>query len=418
MKSYPALAAMASALLLCLPSARILAQSKYVVIDNVGAVQGQASVNGKAAIPLDQTWQATIDPVSGDIVVRCEKGTHGGSTECSNIGSAGAGLPAAPGNPGLTLAPSGTVGAAGAKLTWNSSNASTCYGVSATPIGTGAPAVSDWVKEWPASTTSGFSLTALFNSMAPNSTAKYDFTIRCHSTATGQVGSLPVVAYVESTRQVELSKPAGGGTPQGDWCDEYLSTLDPAERDHFNMYRAENRGFTAVQKTFLEQTNKVLGVDTGLIDPEAAPVLPGKVAGAKYLALSFSVPTASQSNAGKFIINFANQTGGGISEHRIVATISPCMGDFRPRRTSLSGEHYSWGWCRSEYSKNSGLRGDTNFNVMPPVCRIPANKTMYINVSPRDLYQPGNASAPPLAPLDTCVPGNYCGASTSLQIGI
>lgn len=416
MKSNLALAPTLSTLVFCLVAASASAQGqdpKYVVIDNVSAIPGQAAVDGHVAIPLEPATKARFDPTTGNIIVKCEKGAHGAeSGACSNIGNVGSNdAPPAPGNPNLTLTPGGVVGATGARLTWSSSGAAFCYGVSAVPVGAG-PAVSGWAKEWPASTTTGFSLDSLFNSMAANTTATYNFTLRCYSSATGTVGSTPVVAYVQpAALQVELNKPAGGVS--GDWCDAYLDTLSPTERAEFEAYRAENRGFTAVNKTFTTQTGRVLGVDTGSIGPSGAPVLPGKVSGNNYLAMSFSMPAASQSNTGKFILNFNLQNAVGVQEHPIIATISPCAGDFRPRG-GITAEAYRIGWCRTNYQiANHNIRG--NSAQVSDQCYTPPNKTMYINVSLRDMYQPGNASGPNGVPEDYCGAGLYCGASGSLQ---
>lgn len=412
MKSHIILAATASALLFCLPNASAQTQ-KYVVIENVPAAPNQAEVGGQAAIPLDGT-DAEID-AAGNIVVKCNLGTEGALPgQCSNIGTGGGNLPNAP---SLALAaPTVPVTAVGSKLTWTTNGAAFCHGISAAPVTPPtAPAVAGWVKEWPAASgSSGFSLNQVLSALADGTTATYDFKMRCYSSATGvSSNGTPIIAYVESTKTVELNKPTGGGgSPTGDWCDAYLATLSPAERDHFDLYRADNRGFSRVAKTFQAQTGLVLGQDTGPVGPLIAPVLPGKQTAKEYLALSFSLPQTG--GTGKFSLDFQYKHGsGGTKVHNIITAISPCQGDFRPMvHPNAPLGSYLAAACRTPYA-NAAIGVTGRRNDLGGGCQIPAGSTMYINVSLRNLYDLGETAATP-GPTYFC-DANYCGAGTDVS---
>jgi hypothetical protein len=102
-------------------------------------------------------------------------------------------------------------------------------------------------------------------------------------------------------------------------------------------------------------------------------------------------------------------TSGGVLEHSVVATISPCPGDFRPRENG--GEVYLSSYCRSVYTSSAAtLNGNINGGTQSglALCPTPVGKTMYLNVSLRDLTQPP-ANDPP--PADSCTTGANCGAA-------
>lgn len=406
MKSILCLAAAATALLLCLPtaSAQQAPPERYVVIDNVDAVTGQAKVGNYVAIPIQDTAQFA-DP-DGNIRVTCKKGTHGDPTTCSNIGTGSGSAPTAP---TLTLtAPTSPVTASGARVTWSSTGADACYGVSATPVGSpSAPAVTGWTKEWPKTNSSpGFSLDPVFSSMSANTTATYSFNLRCYSTATGIAGQTPIVAYTEQTKSVVLNKPSG---TTGDWCDAYKSALSPTELAEFNTYNADNRGFTVETKTFVAHTGKTLGVDFGDVGPAGAPVLPGKQRANEYLSLSFSLPASG--GTGKFALIFRYKTGSlGPVDHDIIATVSPCKGDFRPQNSG--SETYLSPRCRTTYGATGQNIAGTR-DLPTDTCPIPAGKTMYLNVSVRDLTDLSNTGSNDGTYLG-CSPTQYCGKGTQL----
>ncbi len=414
MKSLIALAAAVSALLLSVPSASAQSPQTYVVLENVAATPGQAQIGGNAAIPIDSALRAEIDPV-GNIVVNCKKGTHGASTTCSNIGT---GSGTAPSAPALTLtAPTGVVSASGSKITWSSNSAALCYGVSASPVTppSAGPAVAGWVKEWPtASSGGGFSLDPILAGMAASTTAKYDFTFRCYSSATGAVGATPVVAYTEQTKTVELSKPAATA---GDWCDDYKASLDPAELVHFDQYNADNRGFTAIQHNFATYTGKTPGISpTGPVSVGSirAPYLPGKQKPSEYYAFNLSLPEQSAGQYLKFILKFNYKNGfvGGLN-HDIVATLSPCRGDFRPRQNGA--ETYLSSFCRVAYGQD-GAMIQSSSDPASPLCPVPAGARMYLNVSVRDLYDLANeGSDTSYGPFSNCTPALFCGKGTDVM---
>lgn len=396
--------ATAGALAAGMPAVATSQTSKHVVLSNVPAVPNQAQVDGKAAIPL--TGTVHVDP-AGNIVVTCDEQGQG---KCSNVGTGGD----ITGTPTLSLnGPGINVAAAGAALTWSTSNAQVCYGLSATlaPGSTG-PAVTGWSKEWPA--TGSYSLNALLGSVTPGETVAYDFTLRCYSTQNA-IDDADAVAFVDSTRRVTLAPPAGGSVGSGS-CDAYLGSMTQAERDHFDAYRAENRknsanqsyNFTRIEKTFTAQTGKTLGKDTGKIGPAAYPYLPGVLGDTQYLALSFAMPAQNETNTGWFAMDQRSAIGVG-KEHNVVMTISPCPGDFRPRNNA-SNDVYLKAFCRSTHSQQFVLKGGSNPSVTDG-CPTPAGQTMYLNISLRDLSRPVGQDIP----ADGCATGLYCGISTTLS---
>lgn len=411
MKSLPSLITHLAGFCLCLGSFAVSAQTqRYVVIDNMPAVAGQSQVGSSVAIPIDSAVDAQLD-ADGNFVFECKKGLDAPPTGCSNIG-AGAGT--APAAPSVTVtAPTAAVAASGAKITWTSIGADACYGVSATTATVGAPAVSGWTKEWSKSNATGFSLDGIYGAMAAGSTASYDFTLRCYSTATGTSGQTSIVAYQDRLVQVNFDKPQGGGGTTGDWCSEYLDTLSQAERDNFNTYRADNRGFSVKDVVFSEQTGKILGTSpAGPVGPAPAPVLPGKQAQAQYHAMSFSLPQTGGSDGFTLLFGYKNSTGAPIN-HNAIATISPCRGDFRPLNPGGTDAYTRAAQCRTTYDIEGkqliGSRELTDNNA----CPIPPGKTMYINVSVRNLYdlqEVGNS----VGTYPICEPTKYCGKGTDV----
>lgn len=377
---------------------------RYVVLKNLTAISGQAQVGGKVAIPLNTSVNAVVNP-DGNIVVECLTGGLAPAGTCSNVGTGGG---TAPAQPSVSLtAPVADIVAPGAKITWSSTGADACYGISATTSTVGAPAVAGWTKEWPNTLGgAGFSLDSIFGQLAAGSTATYNFNLRCYSTAVGTAGATPIVSYEDESVTVNFNKPTGGGGQTGDWCLDYLDTLSPAERQNFEAYRAENRGFSAFDTTFSGQTSKVLGTDFGPVGPGIAPVLPGKQASGQYHAMSFSLPQTAGSDG--FDIKFSYKAGtGGPINHDAIATISPCKGDFRPVNTASDDAYVSRGYCRTPYTiEGKRLRGSRNAGQFE--CPIPAGRTMYVNVSVRDMYDlqitGANSDTYP-----NCEPAKYCG---------
>ncbi len=368
------------------------AQQKHVVLSNVDGVAGQAQVGGKAAIPL--TGSAQVDS-QGNIVVTCQTGTHG--TGCSNVGSGSSGALTAP---IITFnGPTGTVTAndTSARLHWTTSNAHTCYGLTA-PSG-----ITGWVKEWPAGTTSsnGF----LVGNLARHATdpTTYSFTLRCYSSSVGIAGSTPIMAYTDSTRAVTLA-PSAGTTPAGN-CAAYLDSLSPEQREHYNAYHADSREFTKQEMTFQQKTTRILGQHSGVINA----MLPGALGNTQYLALSFTLPTPGEVNTGKFALQ--TQTGTGFS-HPAIITISPCPGDFRPRNTSSGAEHYTSAYCRTTYdSSGKTVRGAVPGATTGEWCNIPVGQTMYLNITKHDLYTTPGSSVPPA----TCGSTTQCGVGAQIS---
>lgn len=386
------------------------AQQKHVVLSNVDGVAGQAQVAGKAAIPL--TGNAQVD-AQGNIVVTCQKGTPAGVgvNDCSNVGTGSTGALT---SPGITFnGPSAVVAATEttARLHWTTSNAHACYGV--------APVLSGWNKEWATSTTgsTGFQVGNLTRHATDQTS--YTFTLRCYSNVDATVGNTDVVAYTDTSHTVTLAPSSGGGGTSGS-CDTYLASLgeigDQGPRDHFEAHRAENRknsanqsyNFTRLEKTYFAQTSKTLGVDTGQIGPTAFPYLPGILGDTQYLALTFSLPVANETNSGKFAMDNRSAIGAG-KEHHVVMAISPCPGDFRPRDNS-STDIYLKAFCRSSYSQQFVLKGNSNL-ADTTSCPIPTGQTMYLNISLRN----HSLAVGQDIPADLCNTGQYCGTSSHLS---
>ncbi len=413
MKSLIALAAAVSALLLSVPSASAQSPQTYVVLENVAATPGQAQIGGNAAIPIDSAAMAQLPDVNGNIRVSCKKGTHGNSTTCSNVGAGSSGAPLAP---LVTVTASASpVTTNGGKITWSSTGADACYGVSAQGP-SGAPVVGGWTKEWmKVNSTTGFSLDTIFSAMSAGTTAAYDFTLRCYSTPTGIIGSTPIVAYTDKQVTVNFNKPTGT-PPAGAWCDTYKASLSPAQLAHFNEYNAENRGFTAIQHDFATYTGKIPGISpTGpvIVGAAKAPYLPGKQTPSQYYAFSWSLPEQTAGQYLKFILKFDYKNGfvGGLN-HDIVATLSPCPGDFRPRQNGA--ETYLSSYCRVAYGQD-GAMIQSSSDPASPLCPVPAGARMYLNVSVRNLYDLSNhGSDTSYGPFSNCTPSLFCGKGTDV----
>ena len=292
---------------------------KHLVLKDVNPQTGASQSGVNTQIPL--TGNAQVD-LNGDIVVNCALA----SGKCENIGAGSVGQLTAPSL--VSFGPSTTVAAneTGARLYWSTSNAHACYGLTA-PAG-----ISGWTKEWPTSTSSanGFPVGNLTRDADDPTT--YNFTLRCYSSSTGTVGTTSAVAYADIPLSVTLAPSTNTPIPAGS-CASYLEGLSPEERDHYDAYHAENRGFTKKEMTFQARTSKTLGVHSGVINT----ALPGPLGNSEYMALTFSL-TATGTNTGRFSLK--KQTGVGTAVPTII-TISPCPGDFRPRGSS--SEHYTDG---------------------------------------------------------------------------
>lgn len=411
MKSTLCLAAAVSALLVCMSAAHAQSNDRYVVIDNMNAVTGQANVGTKVAIPIEGTAQFA-DP-DGNIRVQCKKGTHGDSTTCSNIGAGGSALPIAP---VVTLtAPTSPVTANGAKISWGSTGADVCYGLSAQGS-TGAPAVTGWTKEWTKAGGNGFALDSLLAGMDAGTSATYDFVLRCYSTPTGTIGQTKIVAYTDKTATVTLNKSAGQ-PPAGDWCDAYKASLSSAELAHFNEYNAENRGFTAIQHDFASYTGKTPGISPNgpvSVGPQRITYLPGKHLPNEYYAFSLSLPEQSGGQYLKFALTFNYKNGfAGVLNHNVIATLSPCRGDFRPQEKYA--ETYLSPFCRIKYG-NDGVMIQASSDPNSYRCPVPAGAKMYLNMSVRDLSDLTSLSTDTnYGPYSNCTTALYCGKGTDVS---
>lgn len=384
------------------------AQQKHVVLSNVDGVAGQAQVAGKAAIPL--TGNAQVD-AQGNIVVTCQKGTPAGVgvNDCSNVGTGSTGALT---SPGITFnGPSAVVAATEttARLHWTTSNAHACYGV--------APVLSGWNKEWATNTTgsTGFQVGNLTRHATDQTS--YTFTLRCYSNVDATVGNTDVVAYTDTSHTVTLAPSSGGGGTAGS-CDSYLEGLGEIgtpERDHFEAYRAENRGFSPVHMTFQQKTTRILGEYEGKLGPNTYPVIPGMLGQTQYLALSFTLPTPTTgaANTSKFRLKTA-QAIGSVTASDVIITISPCPGDFRPRNGATGAEHYTSNYCRTTwdlYGKTVSAAVVGAAGAGPDWCQIPAGQTMYMNVTKHNLnIAPGTP-----IPNVNCGSNVHCGAGGELS---
>lgn len=356
---------------------------KHVVLENVTAASGQEEVGGKAAIPV--TGNARVDP-DGNIIVTCASTAP---DECPGVGVGSGGLTNVPGitfngpASGTPVAASDTT----ARLHWTVSNAHACYALSSTPT------VSGWAGPLATSTNAnnGFQVGNLTRD-AENPTS-YAFTLRCYSNTGTDIGGVDALAYADKTHTVTLAQSATGGGGEAGTCESYLAGMTPSERAHFDAYRADNRGFTRVTKAFADQTGRTLGKDAGNYGPPATPMLPGRLTDNEYLALSFVMQPAGGGHTGKFAATFQGVTAtGNILVHPIIATISPCPGDFRPRDIGLSPEDpYLRGYCGTVYGLSSSVRGIT---VGESRCPTPAGQTMYMNFTLRNLYTDPENSIP------------------------
>lgn len=198
----------------------------------------------------------------------------------------------------------------------------------------------------------------------------------------------------------------------GNSCEDYKTWLESrGELDHFNEYQAENRGFTKVARDFEQFTDRILGgARTGPIE-RSPPVLPGYLEDNQYLALSFSLKPQSETNTGKFALSFQPPVGLG-KEHNIVATISPCPGDFRPQNVESTDPFLIPIAFRKQYSMVNVIRGSTLDGTPSVLYKLPANKVFYMNFSLRNLYLPGTVET---LPSDTCEWNEGCGSGPSLS---
>ncbi|MBX3184960.1 MAG: hypothetical protein KF915_20225 [Polyangiaceae bacterium] len=281
-----------------------------------------------------------------------------------------------------------------ARLHWTATNAQSCFGIAA-PSG-----VTGWTQAWPSVTTAsdGFLVGALPRHATEAS--HYDFTLRCYGEQDAIDGE-PVVAYRDKTHRVTLLP----GEEPGGWttCEGYIASLSPSERAHFDAYRAEPRGFTAVTTSFTAHTGDVLGVHMGVMGTRGVPLIPGKLDDHEYAAMTFSLPEGDPSNTGKFSLVTQRVTAHvPAREHELLLAISPCPGDFRPRDPDAE-DPYLHGSCRSQYTSTPNVRGSIS---LPDWCPIPPGQTMYLNIALRDLYRaPGE-----VIPADYCDPNvSYCG---------
>lgn len=389
------LIAMSGVLAGWLPSAQA---QKSVILQNVDPETGASAQGTNTQIPLTGTAQVNA---SGNIVVDCELADG----KCPNIGGSVA-VSDAPtinfNSPTVTIT---TASAAESALTWSTNGADACYGKKVERItGTGPAAPSDeWNTAQPSSAT--YNLTSLFNEVEPGSSSTYQFTLRCYSNEPSVVSTAQPfgVGAIEDMATVTLSPPENQTPPAGN-CETYLESLGTEERDHFDAYNADNRGFSRLPATFQARTGRVLGEYSGVL----GKILPGKLGENQYLALSFSLSGVG-ANTGKFSLT---TDVGNSHAHPVIITISPCPGDFRPRNSS--SDKYTGGICRSVYDSHGrmvrgaipGAPGATG-----EWCDIPAGQTMYMNIAKRDLYK---APGSPI-PAASCAPTVECGAGAQLS---
>lgn len=369
-------------------------------------------------MPLSLGCTETSSSVNDTSLTTTQEGAggHPGSTTSDSHPG-----PIPPTPPTIDLVvPNAPVTGWGAAITWTSTGADLCRGISAVAVTSPpGPEVVGWAKEWPAASDVGFSLDDVYASLSAGQSAGYDFTMRCYSSGSEVVGGVPVASFTEQTKRVDITKPTKVESPKGEWCDAYLDTLTPTARAEFDAYRAENRGFTALRSTFKAYTGIDLASERGLVNlvPSAThnvPMLPGKLAQNEYLALSFELPETSVWK--EFYLNMSYGAGYGPTGAKpIVATISPCEGDFRPRTSAPLGPNddpYVNSICRTTYFAPAGgtyLRGTRLPPEYPKFCPIPPGATMYVNMALRDLSQPGDAAS---LPLHECPENYYCGAYT------
>jgi hypothetical protein len=360
------------------------AQNKTLRLEKTGNVLVQS-------IPLKPNTSVTILS-DGNLKAMCN------ADDCG-ITSAGT-APTINSFADVTLTQGGTASAD--RLKWTTTGSEICYGVSPTQAG--------WNALQPTSNTTGLALNTL-------AVGTYDFKIRCYSATGGRtVDTQSWVSGVSNDAIARVIVQQGQST--GDYCQEYLTNLqnnNPSEYAKFQLYKAENRlaapGTNFKRKTtdtvFSTKTGKVPGKDTGAIAS-----LPGYLNDDEYVALSFVMDAASTPPATTFTGKFSLKmtlTSGGVLEHSVVATISPCPGDFRPRENG--SEVYLSSYCRSVYTSSAAsLNGNINGGTMSglALCPTPVGKTMYLNLSLRDLSQ-APANDPP--PADWCTTGANCGAA-------
>lgn len=165
----------------------------------------------------------------------------------------------------------------------------------------------------------------------------------------------------------------------GDFCQDYLNTLSENDLATFYRYYAGNRGLTRVGTTFFAYTGAMLGSSVITVPTVS---LPGKLEADKYLALEFTMGD-EETDTGKFKIDMGPFPNAG-QDHDIVATISPCEGDFRPPDKMTAGDPYKINTCRfKRYGDGGMIQARITGGLY---CDVKVGKAMYFNMSLRNLY--------------------------------
>lgn len=298
-----------------------------------------------------------------------------------------------------------------AVLSWVSDGA-VCVGKEAQRDGA-AFVAPGWGRSWPATTdtSTGYVLTALPRSAI--AVTEYRLTLECQSEARAD----NTVAIRRETAIVRLAP----SVTLPNSCLNYLATLPQEERDRYEAYLPENRGFERLEQTLKEYSGKTLGVDTGGV----AGGVPGDLQNNQYRALSFSLtgmrppqpgwpPSAAIATMEMKKETFTTP----IVHSEMTYSVSPCPGDFRPRDL-YSGDVFVSSGCRTgemAWSFNARIRTPTN--AAPGFCNIEADRTYYFNVSRQNtMLDPGPDPQNPVpVPPVTCeLEWNQCGQSMSFK---
>jgi hypothetical protein len=324
-----------------------------VIALSLAAFQAQAQVTSpklilqgtpSVEIPLEATSSVTVN-ANGDLQAQCRDGT------CPT-GSGGGGTIV------VTLTPSATeiTTASAFSLSWTSTGAEVCRGVSPTSI-------ASWAGQL----------------LPPNGTrnvtppvGEHVFVIRCYGVGASADDSTPTVTVTQ-----------GGGQTGDAYCAEYYNNSTAART------LPTHASFTAYGLEKVEVPyQSVFDVLPGETQSQKKVLLGNflRPATGKYLAIPFVMTSETDSNLSNLDMNWieGGAYGGAlipsVPSGPIAFTVSPCPGDFR-RVSSSSADLYERGFCRRTTPNATGTLRITSDPTQTGSCYAPMGKVMYLNVT-------------------------------------
>lgn len=109
----------------------------------------------------------------------------------------------------------------------------------------------------------------------------------------------------------------------------------------------------------------------------------------RYLAVEFTFSDPAH----RFQVQWTDVQAIGIAPGNVTVTISPCPGDFRPRKAGSSDPYLSLR-CRAEFGDFGIIRASASGLG---ACPTPAGQPHYLNIATHDMYgsTPGPVTCPP-----------------------